>query len=150
MKKELAGKSEEVSVPLEITKGSAVVRIFRQVSIKNYESFTIAYYQDGKRKREVLSDFVLAKKRAKKVAERLARGEVAAASLKLQDERAYLNARKLLRPTGVTLEAACREYAEAFKLLGGVSILAAAQEYAKRHDVRVAPKAVREVRLHTE
>src|SRR5262249_25234931 len=45
----------------------------------------------------------------------------------------YLNARKLLKPTGVTLEAACREYAEAFKLLGGVSILAAAREYVKRH-----------------
>ena len=123
----------EPSFPLEISKGSAVVRIFKQVSNKNYESFTVAYYQDQVRKREVLSDFALAKKRAKKLAELLARGETAAASLKLQDQRAYLNAKKLLRPTGVTLEAACREYAAAVKLLGGVSLLAAAQEYVKRH-----------------
>ncbi|HEV2395031.1 MAG TPA: site-specific integrase [Verrucomicrobiae bacterium] len=125
-------KNEPV-FPLEITKGGAVVRIFRQVSSKNYESFTVAYYQDQVRKREVLSDFALAKKRAKKVVAALSKGEVAAASLKLEDQRAYLNAKRLLKPTKVTLEAACREYAAAVKLLGGVSILAAAQEYVKRH-----------------
>jgi integrase len=146
MKNEPAGSKKELSFPLEITRGSAVVRVFRQVSTKNYESFTVAYYQDGIRKREVLSNLKLAKKRANKVAQGLSRGEVAAAGLKLQDERAYLNARKLLKPTGVTLEAACREYAAAFKLLGGVSILAAAGEYVKRHGGgKVAPKTVQQV-----
>ena len=124
---------DEVTFPLEITKGSAVVRIFRQVSKKDYESFTVAYYEDGKRKRAVLSDFAKAKKRAKKIAAALAKGEVAVASLTLQDQRAYLNAKRLLKPTRMTLEAACREFAEAFKVLGGVSILQAAREYAKRH-----------------
>ena len=124
---------EEPVFPVEISKGSTVVRIFRQVSSKNYESFTVAYYQDQVRKREVLSDFDLAKKRAKKVVAALSKGEVEAASLKLEDQRAYLNAKRLLKPTKVTLEAACREYAAAVKLLGGVSILAAAQEYVKRH-----------------
>jgi integrase len=129
----LAGMKPEPTFPLEISKGGAVVRIFRQVSRKNYESFTVSYYQDQVRKREVLSDLAKAKRRAKKLAELLSKGEVEAASLKLQDQRAYLNAKKLLRPTGVTLEAACREYAAAVKLLGGVSIVAAAQEYVKRH-----------------
>jgi len=120
---------KELSFPLEISKGSTVVRIFRQVSNKSYESFTISYYQDEIRKREVLSDFALAKKRAKKLADRLSRGEVAAAGLKLQDERAYLNSKKLIKPTGLTLEAVCREYAEVFKVLkavGGVPMLAVA------------------------
>ncbi|HEY5911506.1 MAG TPA: hypothetical protein VJA21_12975 [Verrucomicrobiae bacterium] len=133
MKNEPADGKQEGDFPLEIPKGGVVVRIFRNVSSKGYESFTVAYYQDGKRKREVLADLAKAKKRAKKVADRLSRGEVAAAGLKLQDERAYLNAKRLLKPTGVTLEAACREYAAAFKLLGGVSIVAAAEEYIKRH-----------------
>jgi hypothetical protein len=35
---------DEVTFPLEITKGSAVVGIFRQVSKMDYESFTVAYY----------------------------------------------------------------------------------------------------------
>ncbi len=63
----------------------------------------------------------------------LAKGEVAAARLSLQDHRAFLNAKRLFKPTRMTLEAACREYAAAFKLLGGVSVLAAAQDYVKRH-----------------
>lgn len=146
MKNEPVGSKKELSFPLEITRGSAVVRVFRQVSTKNYESFTVAYYQDGVRKREVLSNLKLAKKRANKVAQGLSRGEVAATGLKLQDERAYLNARKLLKSTGVTLEAACREYAEAFKLLGSVSIVAASREYVKRHGgCKVAPKTVQQV-----
>ena len=49
-----------------------VVRIFRQVSKQDYASFTVAYYHDEVRKREVLSNFALAKKRAKKLAEALA------------------------------------------------------------------------------
>ena len=124
---------DEVTFPLEISKGSAVVRIFRQVSKKGYESFTVSYYGDGRRQRAVLSDFAEAKKRAKQIAAALAKGEVVAARLTLQDQRAYLNAKRLLKPTRMTLEAACREFAEAFKVLGGVSVLQAAREYAKRH-----------------
>jgi integrase len=149
MKNEPADSEKEQSFPLEIPKGGVTVRIFRGVSSKGYESFTIAYYQDGKRKREVLSDLALAKKRAKKLADRLSRGEVAAGSLKLQDERAYVNAKKLLKPTGVTLEAACREYAEVFKVLkavGGVPMLAVARDYVKRHGGgKAVAKTVREV-----
>jgi hypothetical protein len=73
---------------------------------------------------------------------------VAAASLSLQDQHAYLNSKKLLKPTGVTLEAACREYAEVFKLLkaaGGVSPLAAARDYVKRHGHVASAKSIQEV-----
>jgi len=65
--------------------------------------------------------------------------------MSLQDQNAYVNAKRLLEPTGVTLEAACRDYAEAFKLLGGVPLLAAAREYGTRHDTKVAPKLIQEV-----
>jgi integrase len=135
----------DVVFPLEVCKGSAVVRIFKQVSRKGYESFTVAYYQDGQRKREVLSLFEEAKKRAKALADLLSKGETAAASIKLEDARAYSNAKELLKPTGVTLEAACREYAEAFKILGGVSILHVARDYTKRHNLKAEPKSVQEV-----
>ena len=137
-------KNEPV-FPLEITKGSAVVRIFRQVSKKEYQSFTVAYYQEGKRKREVLSDLEEARKRGKILADALAKGEVAAASLRLEDQRAYVNAKRLLGPTGATLETACREYAEAFELLNGVSVVEAARDYVKRHGTNATAKTVQDV-----
>jgi hypothetical protein len=62
---------DEVTFPLEVPSGSAVVRIFRRVSNRGYECFTITYYEDGKRKRAVLSDFAKVKKRAKKIADAL-------------------------------------------------------------------------------
>ncbi len=134
-----------VTFPLEITKGSAVVRIFRQVSKSNYVSFTLSYYQDRKRKREALSDFKAARKRAKKVAEYLSKGEVEATNLSAQDARAYANACRLIKPTGMTLEAVCREFAELFKVLGWVSPLHVAQEYVKRHGTKPNVISVKDV-----
>jgi hypothetical protein len=34
-----------------------------------------------------------------------------------------------LKPTGITLESACKEFAEACKILNGVSVLQAAKDY---------------------
>jgi integrase len=138
----------EPSFPLEVPSGSTVVRVFRRVSKSGYESFTIAYYKDGSRKREVLSDLAKAKKRAKKIAEALAKGETVGASIKLQDQRTYVNSKKLIRPTGLTLEAGCRELAEIYKVLKpfrGVSGLAVAKDYAKRHERNAGNKSVQEV-----
>ena len=75
----------------------------------------------------------------------LAKGEIGAANITAQDAAAFLRAIALLLPTGVSLESACREYAEAFKVLGGVSILQAAREYAKRHSGEVTSKTVQQV-----
>ena len=62
--------------PLELTKGGAVVRVFRRQSKRGYVSYTIAYYQHGERKREVLSDEAEVRKRARIVRDSLADGEV--------------------------------------------------------------------------
>lgn len=131
--------------PLELTQGGTVVRVFRTVLKTGYEFFTVAYYQDGKRKREVIKDEVDARARARKVLESLADGQVDAASMRLQDVQAYENAKRLLEPTGVTLETACREYAQCFALLNGVSLLTAVKDYLERQAQIVAIKTVREV-----
>lgn len=102
-------------------------------------------YSAVERKRESVADEGKARERAEAVRESLAAGEVEAAAMRLEDVRCYENALALLEPVGVTLESACREYAQAFAALKGrASILQAVQEYAKRFDVS-AEKTVQEV-----
>ena len=96
-------------------------------------------------KREAFGNLAEAKKRGGEVVGALAKGEIGAVNISAQDVQAFLRAIALLQPTGVSLESACREYAEAFKVLGGVSVLQAAREYAKRHTWEVTGKTVQQV-----
>ena len=130
--------------PLEIRVGSFVSKIYCTPTVIGYESFTLVYYEDQARKREYFSLLDEAKSRAKAVGALLSKGEHAALALTSQDAAAFFRAKELLKPAGATLEAACREYVEAFKLLGGVSILNAAREYATRHARTLVPITVQE------
>jgi integrase len=131
--------------PLTVKRGSVSAKIYRTPTSTGYDSFTLVYWQDKTRKREVFGDLAEAKKRGGEVVGALAKGEIGAANITAQDAAAFLRAIALLLPTGVSLESACREYVEAFKVLGGVSILQAAREYAKRHSGEVTSKTVQQV-----
>lgn len=131
--------------PVELTKGGAVVRIFKCVLNTGYNFFQVAYYQDGVRKRETIKDEAEARARARAVLASLAGGEVEAASMRLQDVRSYEAARNLLKPTGVTLETACREYADAHALLRGASLLHVVEEYAARQNSITAERTIEQV-----
>ena len=53
--------------PLRVKVGSAVVKIYRgklKMKRKNYDAFTVAYYQNGKRQRSVFGNLDDAKKAA--------------------------------------------------------------------------------------
>ncbi len=130
--------------PLIVKAGSVSARIYRTPTSNGYDSFTLVYWQDKTRKREVFGDLAVAKKRGGEVVGALSKGEIGAVNISAQDVAAFLRAVALLQPTGVSLESACREYAEAFKVLGGVSILQAAREYAKRHTGEVTGKTVQQ------
>ncbi len=131
--------------PFIVKRGSVSAKIYRTPTSNGYDSFTLAYWQDKTRKREVLSDLEQAKRRAREVVGSLAKGEIEAADVSSQDRAAFFRATALLAPTRVSLESACREYAESFKVLGGVSILQAARDYAKRHTPETTAKTVQEV-----
>ena len=62
-----------------------------------------------------------------------------------QDCKAFLTAQENLKATGVSLESATKEYAAAFALLRGLSVLEAARYYAKRHEENISPKTVQDV-----
>lgn len=131
--------------PLTVKKGSASAKIYRTPTSNGYDSFTLVYWQDKTRKREAFGDLADAKRRGGEVVGSLAKGEIQAAGVSSQDQAAFFRATELLLPTRVSLESACREYAEAFKVLGGVSILQAAREYARRHSAEAVAKTVQQV-----
>lgn len=108
--------------PMTIKRGSTAVKIYRSEA-GAYETFTLAYYDGSKRKRQNFSDFAEAKREAESIATKLCRGELDVLTLSSEDRALYVRACEALRPTGVSLDVAAKEYAEAFKQLVGRPVL---------------------------
>ena len=70
------------------------------------DSFTLAYWQDGARKRPTFGTFEKAKDEAEAVATRLGNSDADVLTLTSADRAAYLRARQLLDGAGVPIEAA--------------------------------------------
>jgi hypothetical protein len=82
----------------------------------------------------MFADFEEAEAEAKSKAMSLSRGELDVLHLRSGDRFAYVHAVEALRPTGMALELAGKEYAEAWKVLDGkASLIEAAKDFAKRH-----------------
>ncbi len=139
------GKEKEFPVIVERgptgLKGTAKI-YSTPVSVKGtrYDSFTVVYYSQGKRQRERFSDYAEAYSHAEEKATQLSGGEIAAVSLKNEDQRIYGAAVDSLKPLDISLEFAVREYIAARKLLGDVSLLDAAKFY-QRHGRSITKKA---------
>jgi hypothetical protein len=98
----------------------------------------------------MLADYDDAKTHAEAVGGSISNGELDVLKLRSKDRMASVHALEALKPTGVPLELAARDYAEAWKVLGGgASLLEAAQEFARRrlHDLpcMMLPEAVKEM-----
>lgn len=132
------------SFPLLIKRGSVTVKIYRGVA-DGYESFTVAYHDGQKRKRQVFADLAKAKREADSVATKLCSGQIDVLNLTSQDRADFVHARAALEPAKVSLVVAAQEYADAVKVLGGRSIIEAARFYARRHPVDLPSKMVSDV-----
>lgn len=128
-----------VGFPYQVPVPGVVVKIYKTPTARGYDSFTIVYRQHGKRTREVLSDPEKAKTRGKQIADSLATGRMQAADMSMDDREAYMHAKELLKPSGVALAAACKEYAECNAMLGGVPLIQAVRDFVKR-DGQVSEK----------
>ena len=73
------------------------------------------------------------------VANKLSTGEIDVLTLTSHDRLAYVRAMEAIRPTGIPLEVAAIQFAEAVKLIGNGSILEAARFFAK-HNSQFLPK----------
>ena len=72
-----------------------------------------------------------AKKRAKRLIEELSDGKAHVASFTLKQTAAITDAVEILRPLGIGITEVAREFAQARKLLGEVSVVQAAEFYSK-------------------
>ncbi|MEI6077568.1 MAG: hypothetical protein WCS94_18450 [Verrucomicrobiota bacterium] len=130
--------------PITVKRGHTVVKIYRTPS-RGCEAFTVSYYLGEKRQRVTFSDLDLAKTEAETVANKLSKGEVDVLTLTSQDRLSYTRAIEALKPTGVPLEMAAMQFAEAHNLLDGGSLLEAVRFYRKQNPDRLPQKNVPEV-----
>jgi integrase len=137
--------SKRLRFPFVVKSGSASTTIYLVQSKKGYRSFQVRFYRGSEQVRITRSNFKEAHEEARSAAQSLARGELDILTLRNDERQAYVRAVELLRPTGVDIETATREYTEARALLGGVSLLEAARDYAQRQAQSYPTKSVAEV-----
>src|ERR1700683_3468540 len=89
---------------------------------------------DGKRKLRQFADEKEAKQEADAAARRLHEGELQVLQLRDADKHVYVEALKMIQPTGKRLDMVAKEYADAFKILNGGSLVEAAKHYRKQTD----------------
>jgi integrase len=135
--------------PVKVKCGSVTVKIYsrQRPTIKGERRtvFEVADYTSGTRRFRGFSDAGEAKREAEKIARQLSTGETTAASLRNTDAASYGRAIELLRPVGIPLEVAAGNYAKAFEVLGGDSIVEAAVFYARHRADKITPRRVADV-----
>ena len=127
-----------------VGRGSATVKIYLTPHGGN-NYYTLSYWLDGKRKRQVFSTLQAAKDEAAVKAIAFTNGDLGAAKLTNADSAAYCRAIALLEPSGAPLEFAASDYASAVARLGAVSLSQAVDFYLKRHPVNLVSKLVPDV-----
>ena len=120
--------------PLQIKRGSATVTIYHSEA-NGYENFIVYYRSAGKAHRKTFADFKSAKEEAWTKAGQLDCGEGAAMSMSSEDRAAYLEAKRLLQPSGVSVQFAASQFAEAHKILGEMSLIEAAKIAVKINQI---------------
>jgi len=129
--------------PLLVRVGNTTVKIYRR-DVKGYGHFTVAYYHNGARNREVFGKEANARRRALEVATEIESGRRHRLNLSGADGESYLAAVSVLQPLGVPLHAAVEEYVAAQRVLGDESVLSAAKEAARRRQA-IIEKPIRDV-----
>ena len=124
-----------------VKRGHTIVKIYLTPS-RGFEAFTVVHYLGERRQRKTFADLSLAKMEAAMIANRLSAGELNALTLTNHDGLAYARAVEALKPTGVPLEMAAMQFAEAHKLLEGASLLEAVRFYLKQCPHRGPKKMV--------
>lgn len=130
--------------PVTVKRGHTIVKIYRTPS-RGCDAYTVSYYLGDKRVRTTFADYGLATTEAETVANKLSTGEVNVLTLTSGDRLSYIRAIEALKPTGVSLEMAAIQFAEAHKILEGGSVVEAARYSAKKNPIWLPKKLVPEV-----
>ena len=114
----------------KIKSGSAVVPIYRTES-KGRVRFTLSFYREGRRVRQVFSELEEARKEALFVAQRIQSGMQHVTDLKPHERDTFKAAEAMLGDSGIPLVAAVEDYLRARALAGTESLAAMAEEYGR-------------------
>ena len=127
--------------PLVVKAGSSAVKIYRDRKHSG-DYFRLVFYLGGKRNRLNFNSLDSAKKEAAAKVAQLARGDVEAVQLTGRDRLTYGRALDAIKATGVALDAAATEYAQATKTLAGHSLVDAVGFYMRHHGGGVTGRMV--------
>ena len=130
--------------PVTVKRGHTIVKIYRTPS-RGCDAYTVSYYLGDQRVRKTFADLGLATTEAETVANKLSTGEVNVLTLTSGDRLSYIRAIEALKPTGVPLEMAAMQFAQAYALLEGGSLVEAARFFVKRNPLGMPRKLVPEV-----
>jgi integrase len=140
IKKKRKGKPE---IKLwEVRVGSAISKIYFTPSGER-ELFTLVYWLDKKRKREVFPTKEKAIAAAKSANTELSKGDLGAADLTAPQRVACARALDLVAPFGVPIELVASHYAYYKQKLKDVPFERVVDDYARRHPVDQVSKMVR-------
>jgi len=134
-------KTKRNRFPIIVKRGSSVVKIYldRKPTGTYYR---VTYHLGGKRHRLNFVDLDKAKMEAEAKAAQLSRGDMDAMQISGKDRLVYGRAMEAVKETGVHLDAAALEYAQARKILDGVPLVDAARFYVRHHGRDVMRKPV--------
>lgn len=132
--------------PKRIKRGSCVVSIYKTPT-RGYDGFTVVHYEaSGGRCRRMFNSYAQAHQAAKETAAELAAGKPEVHVLVGHDLMVYRRALKALNGTGVDLDTAAAQFAQATRVLGNVPVIEAANVYnVATKEPSIQRKLVREV-----
>lgn len=136
------------SKPIVIKVGNVQVKVYRSQRSKNgnnYEQFDVADYSSGQRRFISFASERDARDKATEIAAKLASREGDALALTRGDRSAYLRALEFLQPTGVGIELAAAQFADAHQKLAGRSLAEAVSYFTRRIPTSLPRKTVTEV-----
>lgn len=132
------------SYPKEVPRGSVIVKVYKTPS-HGFDAYTVVYYIGDKRFRKSFADAGKALTYAEERADKLSNAQGEALKLENHDAILYVRAVDALKPTGVPLDVAAMEYAQAYALLQGQALMDAVRFYVKMHPHSAPRKRVAEV-----
>lgn len=121
--------------PQVVAKGNARVTIYRHTNSKagqDYEEFKLGFYVAGKRRFKTYASYEAARAAAEQVTGSVNNGDVDTLVLDASQKATYLRAVEAVRPTGVPLDVAAIQFADAIGQLEGRPLSEAVAFFRKR------------------
>ena len=125
-------KRNQTLFPLRYGRDTQKVSLYAPTPALPY--YRLAYRMGGKRLQRTFNNFEKAKKEAVAISDKLASGEVTVAEVTANEVVQLRTAQEQLSSTGVRLDTAANQYANAVGKLGKVKLDDAVEFYLRHHD----------------